>query len=171
MNKLARISALALLTLTAFSCGGDKKQQEAPVIYEENTSNPESEDEAPLTNSLIIESNDKMQYTKNELRATVGTIVLTLKNTGKMDKAVMGHNLVILKPGTDIADFAAKANNAKATDYIPASENTKIIAHTNLLGAGESDTIEFTITEKGNYDYICSFPGHYALMKGKLIVE
>ncbi|MCB0632702.1 MAG: azurin, partial [Lewinella sp.] len=23
----------------------------------------------------------------------------------------------------------------------------------------------------GTYDYICSFPGHYALMQGKFIVE
>ncbi|HBX64839.1 MAG TPA: azurin, partial [Balneolaceae bacterium] len=25
--------------------------------------------------------------------------------------------------------------------------------------------------EAGTYDFICSFPGHYALMKGKFIVE
>jgi azurin len=45
------------------------------------------------------------------------------------------------------------------------------VAHTKLIGGGESDTINFTITEPGTYDYICSFPGHLALMKGKLIVE
>jgi azurin len=31
--------------------------------------------------------------------------------------------------------------------------------------------IEFIAPEKGTYDYICSFPGHFAMMKGKLIVE
>ena len=83
----------------------------------------------------------------------------------------MGHNLVILKPGTDIAAFVQKAAEAKATDYIPESEKGSIIAHTKVIGGGESDTIEFTIAEKGTYDFICSFPGHYAVMKGKLIVE
>ncbi|WP_256377550.1 plastocyanin/azurin family copper-binding protein [Pedobacter sp. L105] len=42
---------------------------------------------------------------------------------------------------------------------------------TKLIGGGESDTIMFTINEKGTYDYVCSFPGHSALMKGKLIIE
>ena len=82
----------------------------------------------------------------------------------------MGHNLVILKPGTDITDFSIKSADAKATEFIPESEKSKVIAHTKLLGGGESDTIEFTL-EKGTYDYICSFPGHSSIMKGKLIVE
>jgi azurin len=112
-----------------------------------------------------------MQYSTNELRVKTGEITLTLKHTGKMEKAVMGHNLVILKAGTDVNAFGAKASEAKAQDYIPASEAGSVIAHTKLLGGGESDTITFTISEPGTYDYICSFPGHLALMKGKLIVE
>ena len=112
-----------------------------------------------------------MQYSTNELRAKVGEITLTLHHTGKMEKTVMGHNLVILKIGTDINAFGAKAADAKDSDYIPASEEANIVAHTKLLGGGESDSITFTISEPGTYDYICSFPGHLALMKGKLIVE
>jgi len=40
-----------------------------------------------------------------------------------------------------------------------------------MLGGGETTTIEFTAPGAGIYDYICSFPAHYGLMKGKLIVE
>nr|WP_278022779.1 plastocyanin/azurin family copper-binding protein [Flavobacterium ginsengisoli] len=39
------------------------------------------------------------------------------------------------------------------------------------MGGGEEDTIEFTIDKKGSYPFICSFPGHVAMMKGVLIVE
>ena len=83
----------------------------------------------------------------------------------------MGHNFVALKQGTDLNAFAQKAMTAKDNDYIPKSESASVIAHTKLIGGGESDTIEFTIAEKGTYDYICSFPGHFSMMKGKLIVE
>jgi azurin len=40
-----------------------------------------------------------------------------------------------------------------------------------MIGGGESTVIEFVAPEAGTYTYICSFPGHYAMMKGKLIVE
>ncbi|MGD1893724.1 MAG: plastocyanin/azurin family copper-binding protein [Cyclobacteriaceae bacterium] len=46
-----------------------------------------------------------------------------------------------------------------------------MIVHTKFIGGGESDTITFEAPSPGTYDYICSFPGHYALMQGKLIVE
>jgi azurin len=80
----------------------------------------------------------------------------------------MGHNFVLLTKGTDIAKFATAAMNAKATEYIPSKG---VIAHTKLIGGGESTTIKFTVSAKGTYDFICSFPGHYAMMKGKFIVE
>ena len=123
-------------------------------------------------NSLTLEANDAMQFSKTELRATAGQeISLTLKNSGKMEKSVMGHDFVLLKPGVDIPAFGHEAMSAVTTDYIPESQRKSIIAYTKLLGPGESDTIQFTITEKGTYDYICSFPGHYMIMKGKLIIE
>jgi azurin len=40
-----------------------------------------------------------------------------------------------------------------------------------MLSGGETTTIEFTAPAAGTYDYICSFPAHYAMMKGKLIVQ
>lgn len=175
MNKVLRLSAMAVLALMTFSCADKKPEAEEPLSYDESMSEPqigeESQQEAVADGNLSLECNDQMQFTKNELKAPAGAITLTLKHIGKMDKAVMGHNLVILKPGTDVADFCLKAADAKATAYIADSEKSKVIAHTKLLGGGESDTIEFTITEKGTYDYICSFPGHSAVMKGKLIVE
>lgn len=172
MRNVFKIAILTLLTFSTISCT-EQKQPERTLIYENENLEPQiGEKPAPkLPNELSLECTDQMQFTKNELKAPAGPIILTLKHTGKMEKTVMGHNLVILKPGTDISDFSIKAIDAKDTEYIPASEKSKVIAHTKLLGGGESDTIEFTIKEKGTYDYICSFPGHSGMMIGKLIVE
>lgn len=46
-----------------------------------------------------------------------------------------------------------------------------MIAHTKLVKGGSSDTIVFTIKDKGVYDFICSFPGHWGTMQGKIVVE
>lgn len=121
---------------------------------------------------LVLESTDAMQFTKKELKVKAGqNVKLTLKHTGKLAKAAMGHNFVLLAQGTDVAAFGQKAAQARDTDYIPQSEASKILAHTKLIGGGESTTVEFKAPKKGTYTYICSFPGHYALMQGKLIVE
>ncbi|MFB9079756.1 azurin [Flavobacterium procerum] len=173
MNTQTKISALILMGfLTITSCG---KKQDGQIGEPADTTETSTEGvAAPVAeeNVLVIEGNDQMQFNTNELKAVAGKpIKLTLKHVGKIPKEAMGHNLVILQEGTDEANFALKANDAKATDYIPESEKASIIAHTKLLGGGEEDTIEFTIDKKGTYKFICSFPGHVAMMKGVLIVE
>lgn len=178
-NNLVKISALITLSLTLLvSCGKGseepKQDQPAATTQTEEAAPPQVEEQAPAPlaeNELVIEGNDNMQYNLTELKAKAGKpITLTLKHVGKASKKDMGHNLVILKPGTDVEAFAQKAMKDVASDYVPQNDPS-IIAHTKLLGGGESDTITFTIDKKGTYDFLCSFPGHYSMMKGKLIIE
>ena len=69
----------------------------------------------------------------------------------------------------DLNDFAQRAMLARENEYIPVGDET--IAYTKMIGGGESDTITFTAPKTGSYTYICTFPGHYGLMKGVLIVS
>jgi azurin len=171
MNKKVKISMVMLMGFLAVtSCG---KKETTSTDESTEVSEPTGKGETPaVSNIIVIEGNDQMQFNKTELQAVAGKpITLTLKHVGKIPKEAMGHNLVILQEGTDEAAFAAKAIAAKDTDYIPASEKASIIAHTKLIGGGEEDTIEFTIDKKGTYNFLCTFPGHFAMMKGVLIVE
>lgn len=122
------------------------------------------------TVKVTIEGNDQMKYNLSEIKVKAGSVVvLTLNHVGKLPKVAMGHNWILLKSGTVVKDFAMAALSAKESDYIPKSD--AIITYTKLLGGGESDTIIFKAPAKGSYDFICSFPGHYAMMSGKFIVE
>ena len=119
---------------------------------------------------IILNSNDLMRFDKNMLLVQSGQkITLTLNHIGKMDKLIMGHNFVLLKKDVDVMAFAEKAVLAKNNEYIP--EGDEIIVYTKLLGGGESDTITFDAPEKGYYTFLCTFPGHWGLMKGKLVVK
>lgn len=129
---------------------------------------------------VTIESNDMMKFNLNAFEVKPGQKVkLTLKNVGKLPKAAMGHNWVLLKKGIGAVTFGSTVASGKggaslATDWIPTQDPQKgqMIAHTKLLGPGESDTIEFTApTEPGAYEYLCMFPGHFALMKGIMTVK
>lgn len=130
----------------------------------------ESSTKAPAVVKLTIRGNDQMQFDKKELRVKEGQQVeLTLIHSGKMAKEVMGHNFILLQAGSDVNAFGQAALEAKETDYIP--ESDLIIVHTKLLGGGQKEVITFAAPAKGSYPFLCSFPGHVALMNGQFIVE
>lgn len=170
-NNMKNIfKGMALLALVSIvSCKDNAKTNTA-----ESTETHQHQEEVEKDTRFKVEigSNDQMQFDKNELKVPVGEpIVLTLKHNGKMDKSVMGHNFVLLKQGIDFQAFAEKAALASDTNYVPVDEEGNVLAHTKVIGGGESDTIEFTITEAGKYEFLCTFPGHYAIMRGVLIAE
>lgn len=162
------ILILSLSLSFFFSCGDDKKTEtkQEPVTTEKK------EDAQPKTISITLNSDDNMKFDQSTINVFEGqTVTLTLVHTGTMSADVMGHNFVLLTKGSSGADFAMAAITAKDTDYIPEDLENQVIAHTGVLGGGESETITFEAPAKGIYDFLCSFPGHYAMMKGKFIVR
>jgi len=120
---------------------------------------------------LEIAGNDQMQYDKKELAvpATCKQVTLTIHHSGQLPAAAMGHNWVLV--GT--ADLTAVANAGMgaglASNYVGADDK-HVLAHTKVVGGGQSDTITFStasLKAGGDYSYLCTFPGHNALMRGK----
>lgn len=121
-----------------------------------------------------ITGNDQMQYNIKAFEVTEGQkVTLSFKHIGQLPSAAMGHNVVILKAGTAIPAFSAKCSTSKDNGYIPTDEESKklIVAHTKMLGGGESDSVTFTAPAAGSYPFICTFPGHFAIMQGVMTVK
>jgi len=177
MNKrhinyvLVTIFSLVILT----SCGGEKKEEKQKETIKLGAQKEEEEPKAEINSNvteIVITGDDMMKFDLSEIKVKAGQkIKITLRHKGKMDANVMGHNFVILKKGVDMTEFATKAAVARDTKYIPAGSENDIVAHTDLIGGGQTSSVEFDAPEAGTYDFLCSFPGHYALMKGKFIVE
>lgn len=161
---------LASLSLM-ISCGGGEEKKEEKNSVKIGTSNAKKK-ESSNTINIGLTGNDLMQFNKNEIRVKAGQeVTLTLKHVGKMELIVMGHNFVLLKPGVEVNVFAQEATIAgKDADWIP-NEGKDVIAHTKMIGGGQSTTVTFTAPEAGTYDFICSFSGHSGTMRGKFIVE
>ncbi len=123
---------------------------------------------------ITISGNDTMQFDLKSFEVKAGQKVeLTFKNVGKIPKIAMGHNLVVLKKGISAVAFGQKAMGAgaNATNALPESVKGDTIASTKLLGPDENETITFTVPETGDYEYVCTFPGHFALMRGIMKVK
>ena len=174
MNMMKQILPVMLAAMMV-SCGGETEEKSSAPAKPQaprKTSTYEDRSNIPEMVEITIEGNDQMKYNKEKVEVYAGqTVKLTLKHVGQMSKEAMGHNWVLLSAGTDVTDFATEASQARDEDFVPSSLENKTIAYTETLGGGQSTTIEFAAPEKGTYDFICTFPGHYGMMKGKFIVK
>lgn len=82
------------------------------------------------------------------------------------------HNFVLGKLGVDkgkMMGIAMAAMTLVDKGYIP--ESADILANTKLLQPGQTETIEFTLPTAGEYNYVCTFPGHAAIMNGTITAQ
>jgi azurin len=89
---------------------------------------------------------------------------------------VMPHNLLVVSPGSRQA--VAEAVQAKSPSqldkkgrpYVP-EKDTRVLEATRLLEPGQKETLKMTAPKNpGEYEYVCTFPGHWMIMWGRLIV-
>jgi azurin len=164
-----------VVVLLLISCGrtaGNKNNSKENASAEEKEATVPGVEKLAFTDSIQLKANENMRFDKELFRVRAGKkISLIFKNTAAKSAASMAHNVVILRSGVDIADFADVAHNAKAEQYVPASLDSLIIAHTRLVNGGDSDHVQFIIPKPGVYDFICSFPGHWGTMQGKIVAE
>ena len=125
--------------------------------------------------ATTIEGNDAMQFNLKtiEVPSSCKDFTVTLKHTGKLAKNVMGHNWV-LSSAADEAGINADGMSAGLDNNYIKPGDTRVIAHTKVVGAGESDATTFAVSKLKageSYAFFCSFPGHAALMKGTLTVK
>ena len=123
---------------------------------------------------LKLKGNDAMQYDLKTatVSASCPKITVELTHIGKMTAQVMGHNVVISQTADMNAITAAGIKAGAAAGYVPKGD-AKVIAATSVVGGGASTKTTFAgnkLKAGGDYSFFCSFPGHAALMKGKLVV-
>ena len=122
-----------------------------------------------------ITGNDNMQYNIDSFTVKPGqTVKLTLAHVGTQSRENMGHNVVILKRDKNPLTFASRAQQGGNLEngFLPESVMDGVIAHTRMLGGGESQTITFTApTTPGEYPFVCTFTGHGPTMNGDMIVK
>lgn len=121
---------------------------------------------------LEINGTDQMQYDKQTLTvpASCKEVTLTLHHTGKLPREAMGHNWVLVNAADFNAVASAGMGAGLANDYV-APGDKRVLAHTKTIGGGQTTSVTFQtsiLKPGGDYRYLCTFPGHNALMRGTL---
>jgi len=120
--------------------------------------------------NLQVDAIAGLLFSKKSLTAKAGQwIGLSFDNTDHMP-----HNLVIIAPGTyqsvgKATDLMLSDPSAASKNYVP--DHAKVIAQTPMVLPKSKFELVFQAPEQpGRYPFLCTFPGHWRLMKGELII-
>lgn len=135
--------AFALAALALSACGGGESVTLQPV-------------------------GNEMRYAQTEFTVRAGEEVeIVFENVAT--SSAMKHNVVVLDSDDDAVVERVGLAAAPETDYVP--DDPAVLAATPMSDPGETVRVTFTApTEPGRYRYICTYPGHYILMQGTMIV-
>ena len=166
MKKIALILSVTIL----ISCGSsENKSTEAKTndintkVSVENEKNWEE-----FTVGAVGNTMSEMKFDKKNITVQAGSWVrINLVNEG-VDPAML-HNIVFVKYGTrkEVAKQSIEAG--PDLQFVPKSSD--VIAYSDLADPGETVVLEFEAPEKGNYEFICTYPGHSEIMRGYFFVK
>ncbi|QDT05036.1 Azurin precursor [Rubripirellula lacrimiformis] len=126
----------------------------------------------PIANArkIQIETGSNLSYVTRQFTVRANEpLALTLSNPD-----VVPHNWVLVEPGAmqqvgQLGNQMIADPYAFARQYIP--QTNQIIAHTDIVSAGQDETIYFVApNQPGRYPFLCTFPGHWMVMNGTMIV-
>lgn len=125
--------------------------------------------------SVEVDSTDQMSFTTKaiEIDKSCKEFTVNLKHSGSLPKNVMGHNLVISKEA-DMQPIATDGLSAGIDKQYLKEGDARVIAHTKIIGAGETDTLKIDVSKLDpaeKYGFFCSFPGHISMMKGTVTLK
>lgn len=181
MKTNLALIVLAVLGLSA--CSGQESASEATVgSASANVASDSSAGSTPVAVekvdpasvpadcSVTVESSDQMKYSVNEIavKKSCEAFKVTLKHTGTMPVAQMGHNIVISK-ADDASAIASEGTGAGPDSGYLNIENPAIVAHTDMIGGGQETTVAFktnALDPKSSYKFFCTFPAHFGTMQG-----
>ena len=116
---------------------------------------------------------DGMRFEQTTLRAFENQPITLVFNNLHPDL----HNVVLLDQDVEVELFGQALDRylsdpkAIDTEYIPPAELGKVIASTGVLEQDGTLTITIEGLPPGDYTYLCSVPGHWAVMRGVLRIE
>ncbi|MFK7929953.1 MAG: plastocyanin/azurin family copper-binding protein [Myxococcota bacterium] len=173
----------ALVAVAVVACGGAEKpapKAEKPAVEEPKKAEPapEAKPEAKAVEvgmddggeypEVMIESDgDQMMYKQNAITIKADTPT-RIKMVNNAQSPAMVHNVVIVKKGEGDSVGQAAVTVSAEKNHVPV--HASVLAATKLAKPGETSTVVVNLPA-GEYEYICTFPGHYVMMKGVLTVE
>ena len=165
MKKIIIILLISLL----ISCGSSNENDKKIINDNPNTVLVDSEKKwEEFTVGAVGNTMSDMKFDVKNITVKEGSWVrIKLVNEG-VDPAML-HNIVFINYGTrkEVAMQSIDAGPDKK--YVP--DNSNVIAFSDLANPGETVILEFKAPDRGNYEFLCTYPGHSEIMRGYFFVK
>ena len=125
----------------------------------------------PGARAITIEAGKNLSYSVRSFKVRAGEpIKLTFMNPDSVP-----HNWALIKPGTlarvgDLVNKIIAEPDAASRHYIPRTRRRARL-HRHRRAARPDHDLVPRPAAPGRYPYLCTFPGHWMVMNGEMIVE
>ena len=124
---------------------------------------------------VTLQTDDALRFNPSHITvpATCKDFTVTLTHTGHLPPLAMSHNWVLTKK-SDLDGVARTGMLAGADAHHVDQKDKRVIAHTKLIGTGETTSVTFAVAQlkAGEpYVFLCTFAGHSPIMRGTLSVQ
>ncbi len=125
----------------------------------------------PKAREIKIEAGKNLSFSVRSFTVRAGEpLKITFVNPD-----VVPHNWVLIKPGTlpkvgDLTNRIIAEPDAVARHYVPRTDD--VLVYTDMVYPEEVSFVSFLApTKPGRYPFLCTFPGHWMVMNGEMIVQ
>tara|TARA_R110002049_G_scaffold120471_8_gene274905 strand:- start:4260 stop:4790 length:531 start_codon:yes stop_codon:yes gene_type:complete len=173
--KQVKITLASLLFVSLVACGGAEQKEETKAEATTKTTVEKTEtktsiaavEDMAIEVAAVGETMMEIAFEPATMTLVEGAeVTMTFKN--QSSAAGMLHNFVLIPVG--IGQEIATAGISAGADGGFTPDDDRIIIATKMTTMGEELTVTFTAPAAGEYEYICTYPGHYPAMVGKLTV-
>ena len=156
MKNRVLISLILLAGLALSACGGGASR--------ESTAAEPNQAQAAVSNESIDVVMNDIYYGDSNDNATnppTWTVTSEARVSVNMDnKGVLEHNWAVVKMGEQVSAV-----------YDEATDQAKLFFDAGVLTGGNNQVVDFTAPLPGEYQVVCTVPGHSQAMQGKLVVQ
>jgi azurin len=124
---------------------------------------------------ITLQTDDALRFLPSHIvvPAQCKDFTVKLTHTGHLPPLAMSHNWVLTKK-SDLDGVARTGMLAGAEAHHVDQNDKRVVAHTKLIGAGETTSVTFAVAQlkAGEpYVFLCTFAGHSPIMRGTLSVQ
>tara|TARA_X000001036_G_scaffold104544_1_gene97747 strand:+ start:83 stop:574 length:492 start_codon:yes stop_codon:yes gene_type:complete len=125
--------------------------------------------------SVDISAADNMMFDTKQVTvdSSCSSFTVNFEHKGKMPIQAGGHNVVIIE-SKNFNTIVSKIDMKLGADAGFLPDMPEVLAKTAIIGGGTQTKVSFdpsSMSKDGKYSFFCSFPGHYAIMKGNVVVK
>lgn len=162
MKRSFIFMVLVLMMIGIVACGGDAEA--TPTLSSTPTSVSVAAETAPEPEEIVVrmgdlffgDSNDNVQNPPIWTVTSGAEVTVATENRS----GALQHNWAVVKLNATVPE-----------PFLGDKQMEVILVDTGVIDGGKTDTFTFTAPATGEYKVICTVPGHYPSMQGKLVVK